>query len=385
MEKADIRALTGLRGVAAVLVTIYHFYPPGDMGEGVIRETIGRGYLWVDLFFVLSGYVIALNYRHLFAEGTTREAFAVFLLRRVARLYPLYLAILAARVAYTLIAHGNFSPPGDFASVITTHPARDLIANLFLVQSWGLATSIVGTAWSVSTEMAAYLLFPMLATVTLFQGWRPALVAALAALALIGGVAMLNQMDGAYHSGPLDAYDGTRWAPLMRCLGGFILGLLVFRAGQSRAIAGFMARGWVSLALVALFGGLLAAGVHDLIVVALFPPLVLALAQDRGPVARGLSGALILRLGALSYAIYLLHPLLEAPHRDFVLWLRLHHVLPLVAHGIAGLAVVITLYAASSLAFEWIERPGRRLVRALELRWIPARAEKPSGRFRSAP
>ena len=100
MDKPEIRALTGVRGMAACLVAIYHFSPTKDMAPGPLHNSVGRGYLWVDLFFVLSGFVIALNYGHLFASGFSRTAFATFLTRRVARIYPLYLAVLVAGLVW---------------------------------------------------------------------------------------------------------------------------------------------------------------------------------------------------------------------------------------------------------------------------------------------
>jgi len=59
---SDIRALTGLRGVAAMMVVAYHFWPRTDIPTNWLKWTVGRGYLWVDLFFVLSGFVIYYNY-----------------------------------------------------------------------------------------------------------------------------------------------------------------------------------------------------------------------------------------------------------------------------------------------------------------------------------
>src|SRR3954471_22516293 len=89
----DIRALTGVRGVAAAAIVAYHF---GDVqlatgGTGSFFR-IPYGYLLVDLFFMLSGYVMALTYRDAFLH-LTGKAFAHFMLKRVARLYPAYFII----------------------------------------------------------------------------------------------------------------------------------------------------------------------------------------------------------------------------------------------------------------------------------------------------
>jgi peptidoglycan/LPS O-acetylase OafA/YrhL len=89
----DIRALTGVRGVAAAVIVAYHF---GDVqlfgGGNIAYYRIPHGYLPVDLFFMLSGYVIGLTYRDAFGSGKLKN-YATFMLKRVARLYPAYLAI----------------------------------------------------------------------------------------------------------------------------------------------------------------------------------------------------------------------------------------------------------------------------------------------------
>ena len=105
MAAGEIRSLTGLRGVTAMLVAAYHFYP---VQSPLLSRTVGRFYLWVDLFFVLSGFVMALNYGRMFRDGFSGEAFGEFLLRRLARVYPLYIVVLVLQVALTLGLYGNF-------------------------------------------------------------------------------------------------------------------------------------------------------------------------------------------------------------------------------------------------------------------------------------
>ena len=86
----DIRALTGIRGVAAAVIVVYHF---GDVqlygGGSISYYRIPHGYLPVDLFFMLSGYVMALTYRNAFDSGGLKN-YATFMLKRVARLLATY-------------------------------------------------------------------------------------------------------------------------------------------------------------------------------------------------------------------------------------------------------------------------------------------------------
>ena len=132
-----------------------------------------------------------------------------FLLRRAARTYPLYLSVLLPTTAYAAalgpvqVSRHLPEPPQ------LPHPAIDVAANLALVQSWGVGPSIDGTAWSLSTEWAAYYLFPLLAALVLFSSRRVAVGFALGAIGLTVATVLLTRYDGAHHSGPLDAYNGA--------------------------------------------------------------------------------------------------------------------------------------------------------------------------------
>src|SRR5215469_9584957 len=166
-RREEVRALTGLRGIAATLVALYHINPE-LRGYGAFGRIVGRGYLWVDLFFVLSGFVLALNYGARFAHGWRSDTWRDFLLRRVARIYPLYVVLFAGSAAYMAVGLGQSYALPLLPYPTLSHPVADGAANLFMVQSWGVGPSFDGTAWSLSAEWAAYLLFPLLASLALF-------------------------------------------------------------------------------------------------------------------------------------------------------------------------------------------------------------------------
>jgi peptidoglycan/LPS O-acetylase OafA/YrhL len=233
-----------------------------------------------------------------------------------------------------------------------------------MVQSWGLGKSIDGVAWSLSTEWAAYLLFPLLVAVALFGRPRAALAAAVGAAVVVGATVTLTMRDGAYHSGPLDAYDGATLEPLLRCLGGFVLGLVTFRLAQSpRAVAIAGHDLTIAAALGLLVAGL-AAGVHDLVIYPLFAMLVLGLFGNRGYVGQIFACRPVYWLGVVSYSVYLLHPYLVAPRS--ALDASLQALLPEPWAGVVtSVAIYAVLLAASALAYHAIEEPGRRWVRQL--------------------
>ncbi|WP_298215435.1 acyltransferase [Acidocella sp.] len=368
--KEEIDALTGLRGVAAVLVAIYHIYPPADFPWG-LRQIIARSYLSVDVFFVLSGFVMALNYGGMFRNGFRREAFLTFMLRRLARLYPLYIVFLALRVGYSLIAYGSLQVPGCWFAVDLPHPALSLLANAAMVQSWGIATAITNPTWSVSVEWGVYFLFPWLALATLHgRPWHAWLACAMAA-ALIALVGWLTAHDGGWHNGVLDAYDGRTPSPMLRCLGGFILGLALYRLygwGPARRLA---AAGWGWLVAAYLLAGVLLQW-SDYALYAGFPLLILALACDRGWLGRLLAWGPVFQAGVLSYAIYVIHN----PWIGLFQWSR--RVLPghmpgWLAETVIALGLAGSILGAAMLLHRLVEVPGRRWVRRL----APFRAAQP--------
>jgi peptidoglycan/LPS O-acetylase OafA/YrhL len=354
--------MTGLRGIAALLVVTYHFYPPSDNTTNPFSLFIGKGYLWVDLFFVLSGFLLALNYAHLFSEGWSFRAWVDFLMRRLARVYPLYIAIVAATLIYTVSVYGSFQSKGDFPSLNLSRPLVEIIANIALIQSWGVARSIDGVAWSLSTEWCAYLLFPVLVWLALFCRRRTAALAVITVALTAIATVSLTMTDGAYHSGPLDAYDGTTMQPLLRCIGGFLLGILTYRAAQSPKLLGLVARDGVIFAAVALLAWGFAAGAYDLFVYPLFAVMVLGLYGNRGWLGRLFGCAPVYWLGLVSYSLYLLHIYLLGPRYQMEQWLRGWMTVDQAGY-VANAAVYVFLLALSGLTYWAVEEPGRRWMR----------------------
>ena len=157
--RKDIAALTSLRGIAALAVLIYH-------------STFGfRGYLGVDLFFLLSGFVLAHVYGRM---ELSRQTYCGFLKARFARIYPVHFLTLVLMLPLLNDTNPLFSTGG-------------LISSLFLLQApwhsacWNLVS------WSISAEWHAYLVFPMIALLLRNRSNRM-LLAALIACALIVGI-----------------------------------------------------------------------------------------------------------------------------------------------------------------------------------------------------
>jgi peptidoglycan/LPS O-acetylase OafA/YrhL len=341
--------LTGLRGVAAWFVVLYHVrLSLTDLLPLSVIGWLGKGYLAVDVFFMLSGFVLWLNYGEQFRAGGWSEA-PRFWWKRFARIWPLHAAILAAMAAFALLVLAT----GRDAS---GYPFAELPLHVLLLQNWGLTNVLSWNhpAWSISTEMAAYLLFPLIALALPWERLRSGALLALATLSAIA-VHLLFALNGEAILGA----DIPRYG-LWRCLGEFALGVALcnlwqrWRGDHRPAIACGVA------ALAALGLGFVAGLPETAFVPLVFAAGLLGLALDGGPVARVLASRPLRWLGDVSYSTYLAHFFL------FVLF-KLAFVGDDLQLGWAGLAGYLALVlAVSAMLYGGLEKPAQR--------WLNARA-----------
>jgi peptidoglycan/LPS O-acetylase OafA/YrhL len=178
------------------------------------------------------------------------------------------------------------------------------------------------------------------------------------------GTVGLTMHDGAYHSGPLDAYDGTTVQPLLRCFGGFVLGLLTYRLAQWSRVLAWASHDVTLGAVIVLLVAGFALGAHDLVVYPLFAVLVLGLYGNQGRIGGVLGSFPIYWLGLVSYSLYLLHEYLIGPRDGLANWLQIR-----LPAAWADAATIPVIYAAlllvAGLAYYGIEAPGRRWARRL--------------------
>jgi peptidoglycan/LPS O-acetylase OafA/YrhL len=359
----DIRALTGVRGVAAAVIVLYHF---GDVqlygGGNIAYYRIPHGYLPVDLFFMLSGYVIGLTYKDAFGSGSLRN-FATFMLKRVARLYPAYLAIgllYVAKIAAGLSGQDTLS----------MFSASDIVGNLLMMTGWGLYIHpLMGVSWAASAEMGSYLLVPLLMLVTIRRSPLICGLTVVAALAAIYAVSI----SGRGSSGPLDVTNGNSFYPMLRAVAGFTLGLAMYRFADVMDRLSTTAQDVLLAAILIAIIVTVSLAAGDRLLYLLFIPLVAVLSRD-GRLAQLLFGnALVYRLGIISYSIYLLHPLFLS----FAVRAWRHFGQTEIAYLIASAVCFIVIWLLSELSYRLIEMPGRKAVVDL---FIPKPEHAPSAR-----
>ncbi|HSI42292.1 MAG TPA: acyltransferase [Xanthobacteraceae bacterium] len=293
------------RGIAALVVAVYHF--SFVMQETALQSAIlVNAYLFVDFFFVLSGFVICHAYRHRLNAG--RDV-AGFVIRRLGRLWPLHAAVLAVfALAIAGINLAGFHPPG--LAIRAAEGDYSLLAfalNALLLNSMSLYGSAWnGPAWSIGAELYTYLLF---AAVALLAARRLATVALVLAAGAAAGLLMLAP----------SYMNSTADYGLLRCIAGFFVGIGVHHLHERTKAAALPLPTVAELAVVGaagLFMVMAGNGPDDVYALSVAAPLVfgaalLVFAREAGGVSRLLRARPLSALGRWSYSIYMVHmPLL---------------------------------------------------------------------------
>ena len=388
VRTGDIRPLTSLRMVAALLVFLHHFYPFGAP-ESLLYAVSRQGGMGVSLFFTLSGFLIGLRYLPRFAANGLDGAYLrSFFMKRFARIYPLYFVI--ALLSLLLDAEKTL----NFVNAVI---------HLALTQSYFLTLpmQLVPTAWSLSVELGFYLLTPLVLVGMARVGgkWRTrgvlSAVSVLAAwtvgLLVIGiGVRAFSIASG------LSEWRGYGFIPSAgmmiewTALGRFA----EFAAGILAALV-YTYTNWLDALYRGRRGTVLATGLtafstaatvlaffvmhrtgatqsehwlylYFVVTAALTALTILSLISSTNPIADLLAWRPLVYLGHISYALYLMQmtilmdavrlPLLSVFGENLPLWAYL----PLLYLGANLIGAAL---------YEWVEVPARR--------WLLSRRETP--------
>ena len=361
------RALDGWRGLCALLVAAHHLEVHGFL---YWQPLVRNAWLFVDFFFVLSGFVMAHAYGEKLSQGV---GFRAFVIRRFGRLWPLHAAVLAALVAIegAHLAIQHWHPiAGEHVAFTFSRSPFAILTNLFLVQALGFHPFDTwnGPAWSISVEFCTYLVF---AAVCAMAPKRPqrmlaSLVLALAAAALLASVSDYGMRE-TFH-----------WA-LPRCIFGFFLGTLTYEAWRSGATKRLAGTGfeWVALILVLLFVTYVPGhAALEYLAPPLFSFVVLVFAGDSGQFSHLLAMRTPAALGRWSYSIYMVHTLILVVFFSVARVGELLfdvHWLNRLSNGEAAVAtqsavVALMLFVAyltaviglAALTWRFIELPGQR-------------------------
>ncbi|MBD3678011.1 MAG: acyltransferase [Rhodobacteraceae bacterium] len=344
-------ALESARGIAALAVVWFH--TPFLSGQPTVLRMNAE--LFVDFFFILSGFVMAHAYRDRILGGMTLRDYAM---RRFGRLYPLHGVLMGA---WGVMALG-FLAWGGATWFFDINSLRGFFLNVILLNSVGLQDHLNWNfpAWSIGAEMIAYLAFFAVLRVL---GRRPTWLVALA-LSLFAYAAIASLTDTTFRR--------SSDLGFLRCLGGFFLGVAVHALHErnprpQRAATEIAVLAMVLSALLIPPGRMLS----EAATFAGFAATVFVLASSTGPFARLLDGAVPRFLGRISYSVYMVHALVVTL---VVVWGRHWEAFPTIVFAtptakgttfitdwaiLANLGIVAVTVAISAVTYRFVEAPAR--------------------------
>ncbi len=358
-------ALTSVRFILALGVVLFHYQLQWSWDVTPHTGVLERARLGVDVFFILSGFVLTHAYREALAQG--RLHYGRFLAARFARVYPAHVAVLAfvgvmVGAAYAMGAQFDerlYNPLG-------------LAATLLLVHAWfpgGFVAEWNGPSWSLSAEWFAYLAFPLYGWLGLRLRSRPGVLLALAATLFV-------TLDLAYQRVFSDILPHAEHRMgILRIVPEFLYGVALYRLGErlapSRRLASLAA-----LATAALVVVLMHVQADDRWIVAAAGPMLLALALlTKAGADRPLGRPWMLVGGEASYALYLVHMPVLIGWKGVVSALADRPS----AYTLAGweVAILLPMTLAAALAIHYlVEAPSRDGIRRLADRIWPSHAAK---------
>ncbi|WP_440637780.1 acyltransferase family protein [Bradyrhizobium sp. PUT101] len=353
MEASEARRFVVLdfyRFVAALGVFIFHLKL---VDPGISPVWNGSFGLFVDMFFILSGFVISYSYP---ADARGVRAYSRFMIRRIARIYPLHL--LSLLIFVVLIGVG--------LERTARSTSLDFLYNLLLVQAWGVTNhlSFNSPSWSISAEFFCYLIFPLL--MLLARKVQPvvlgAIVAALYLVLAHGHLPIWQDRSQMYGAN----YDYGMLRALPSFLNGILLAILFRMSGPYRHKP-------VIFAGIGVFGlSVLVLNVFakpDLAIL-LFSCAILLTAVGESAFKEFPGARLLGRLGNTSYAIYMLHDaVLIAVFKPLWTWLELRPD----QFALFALACCAVLTIIADRTYAYFENPARRLIN----RWADIGAASP--------
>jgi peptidoglycan/LPS O-acetylase OafA/YrhL len=353
--KSDrMEGLTGLRALAALWVVGFHYsfgafaslYPQGSL------QVIRLGYLGVDLFFTLSGFVIWHVHAADFREPTL-PAFRRFMGLRLARLYPVYLFTMLLFVLIIVLG----PPLGDPSFNPKNYQPGQFLVDLFMLQSWGLTRHLNWNypAWSVSAEMFCYIIFPFLA----FGLRRLHNILVVSAVVVLPLALAACYSTIFHHTMNVTLGGAVLLRAAMEFTEGCLLRLMVDLIPVRRIRWIFPIIAMIA-ATEAMF--ITQSRLADFMPVVIFPLIILAASSRANSIGRIASSRPLVLVGTASYSLYLMQAPVEKGAR---------FLLAYVAHGttfectIAVCSYIAILGVSTMLVHRYIENPSRKSLRKL--------------------
>ncbi|MEH1816624.1 MAG: acyltransferase [Nostoc sp.] len=368
-----IKSLTSLRGIAALVVVIHHFsyygLPKTGSTLSAYSNFFKNGYLWVDFFFILSGFIMTHVYADAFYLKVRLNDYKSYLFSRFSRIYPLHIFIISLFVGLEIIKI-LFLNTSAFTGKFNL---TALFANIFLLQAFDLKcppllwcnTYWNEPAWSISIEFFIYCIFPFLLLFLLKNDSKNDLI--IYTFTLFSILLLIT-----FTRGNLDTIIGI--PSIARCGLECIIGIItykIYRRGNYKKylnlnLLAIIAITWIILIMHYYWHHF--RNIHDWLILPAFSLLILSVSiNNKSLISKLLNSQLMLYIGTISYSIYMVHWFVQELLKLFWFY-KFHDVFGkefTQYQSLTSLGVfLMIILLAASLTYRFVEVPARNYLKS---------------------
>lgn len=344
-----IQSLDGLRGSCALMVALMHMQVFTHIYS---LSIIRNAWMFVDFFFVLSGFVISFAYAD---RLSSKRGILIFAVRRFGRLWPLHASVLMMLIALEVVRYIL----SKYSGVETTRTpftgqfsVSSIFQNLFLLHALWIHNIATwnGASWSISTEYYTYLIFALLCLFLTKPRMRLIawMISISSLIVIVMCVPTYMQTEGQI------IVDGkilpTSDFTMFRCLYSFYAGVITYDYWKRRQIenrrALSLTEGAIVL-LVVLFVSFSGKNITSVLATPVFMATVYIFAHGAGPLSKLLQSRPMVCLGSWSYSIYMVHTIVFS----FTTKEQSAHIVDRVFHIHAWNSVIVDGNPAEMISF----------------------------------
>lgn len=368
MDQKKLNNITSLRGIAAIFIVVHHYsiYLIPGIGQFTSEFTpfVSKNYIWVDFFFILSGFILAYVYNFRFDVRVEKKDYLGYFSARFARIYPLHFFMLicflfleSAEYAYFQLSH--YEGPGAHQGMPFTgaESIPTFFINLFMLQTFINGTYWNQPAWSISAEWVVYIFLPFLLPMVYRFKWAGKISLLMLSFFILF---MLHESN--------NTLDMTPTLSFYRCICEAIIGIVLYDMYKNNFLNNILSNSnATNIIFIASFFTLFIEMSH-LVTIAIFALLILSAAYNQGD--SFLSNKVLIFLGTISYSIYMTHWFIQT---------FIQKVSKLIAGNdfsdnfslgmspIVLLSCIIFVILTSAITYKIIENPFRKWLRSATL------------------
>ncbi len=368
MDQKKLNTITSLRGIAAIFIVIHHYstylIPEINQFTSTFTPFISKNYIWVDFFFILSGFILAYVYNNKFEVQVEKKDYLRYFSARFARIYPLHFFMLicflfleSAEYAYFQLSSYESVGVRQDMPFTGTESTSTFFINLFMLQTFINGTYWNQPAWSISAEWVVYIFLPFLLPMVYRFEWAGKIGLLMLSFFILF---MLHESN--------NTLDMTPTLSFFRCICEAMIGIVLYGIYKNNFLSNILSNNNATNLIFTASFFTLFFEISHLATIAIFTLLILSAAYNQEN--SFLSNKVLIFLGTISYSIYMTHWFIQVflqKISKLIVGNNFSDNFSLTLSPIILLFCVSLVILTSVITYKIIENPFRKWIRSATL------------------